>query len=285
MKPIIRLLPAVVLLSVRVDAGELRYGAAPHEVAWTLSASRLECRLTQAIPHYGVAAFVQRSGDGLNFELCVHHGAPAPSAGRLASEPPSWMHTGTTREIGAVSLAAGKRPLVLAPPLARRLLADLELGLFPTVSYRDWADGRDQVVVSVSAVNLRQSLDAFHDCVARLLPFQFKDIRYSSLNFPRSGAKLDAVARARLDQVVQYLLVDTSARVLVRGHSDSHGFRRQNQALSLHRAEAVKAYLVQQAVAPSRITVEGVGERKPVASNRNAEGRARNRRVEVSLIR
>ncbi|MGE0080659.1 MAG: OmpA family protein [Thiohalomonadaceae bacterium] len=285
MIPIIRLLPAVVLLSVRADAGELRYGAAPHEASWELFASRLECRLTQSIPHYGVAAFVQRAGGDLGFELRVRHGAPAVSAGMLASLPPSWMHTGMAREIGAVSLAQGERPLLLEAPMARRLLTDLEQGLFPTVTYRDWADGRDEVVVSVSAVNLRRSLDGFHDCVAGLLPYQFKDIRFSTLNFPVGGTKLDAAARVRLDQVAQYLLADTSVRVLLRGHTDSHGFRRQNKALSQRRAEAVRDYLVQQAVAPSRITVEAMGERKPAASNRSAEGRARNRRVEVSLIR
>lgn len=285
MKPIIRLLPAVFLLSVHADAGELRYGAALHEASWELTVSRLECRLSQSIPHYGVAAFVQRSGEDLKFELHAYQGAPAGSIGALASVPPSWMHTGMVRELGTIPLVQGERPLRLEAPLARRLLADLEQGLFPTVTYRDWADGSDQVIVSVSAINLRRSLDGFHKCLVEILPFKFNDIRYSSLLFSFSDISLDATARARLDQVVQYMLADSSVRVLVRGHTDNQGLRRQNQALSLRRAEAVKDYLVQGTVESSRITVEGVGARQPVASNRTADGRARNRRVEVILTR
>ncbi len=285
-RPFIRLLPAVILLSFRADAGELRYGAALHEAAWEVTASRLECRMTQVIPHYGSAAFVRRAAGDLAFELRTRQGAPAAAAARLTSVPPAWMHASLTQELGTVTVTPGNVPLMLPAPMARRLLADLEQGLFPTVSYNDWADGRDQVVVAVSAVNLRKSLNAFHDCMAQLLPYEFRDVRRSTLLFPFAQTTLGPAMQAQLDTLVEYLRADASVRqVEVRGYTDNRGFRRQNRVVAERRATAVKDYLVAQGIAAGRISVKAFGESYPVATNRTEQGRSRNRRVELTLIR
>jgi adhesin transport system outer membrane protein len=68
------------------------------------------------------------------------------------------------------------------------------------------------------------------------------------------------------------------------GHTDAMGSEPYNQALSERRAEAVKAYLVSQGVAADKVRTQGKGETEPVASNDTEEGRAKNRRVEVTLI-
>lgn len=67
------------------------------------------------------------------------------------------------------------------------------------------------------------------------------------------------------------------------GHTDSVGSDAYNQRLSVRRAAVVRNYLVRQGVDPRLIDVIGEGERQPVANNETAEGRARNRRVEVHV--
>ena len=67
------------------------------------------------------------------------------------------------------------------------------------------------------------------------------------------------------------------------GHTDSIGTEEYNQALSLRRATSVKDYIVSKGVDPSIIDVSGKGESEPVADNSTKEGRAQNRRVEVSI--
>jgi OOP family OmpA-OmpF porin len=67
------------------------------------------------------------------------------------------------------------------------------------------------------------------------------------------------------------------------GHTDSVGTEEYNQELSVRRANAVKDYMVSEGVDPSIIDVKGMGEAEPVASNSTAEGRAQNRRVEISV--
>jgi outer membrane protein OmpA-like peptidoglycan-associated protein len=69
--------------------------------------------------------------------------------------------------------------------------------------------------------------------------------------------------------------------LLIEGYTDSVGSDSYNQELSMRRAEAVKAALMQRGVDPVRMGVRGYGEAFPVASNGSPEGRALNRRVEV----
>jgi len=67
------------------------------------------------------------------------------------------------------------------------------------------------------------------------------------------------------------------------GHTDSVGTEEYNQELSVRRANAVKEYMVSEGIDPGLINVKGMGEAEPVASNATAEGRAQNRRVEISV--
>ena len=72
-------------------------------------------------------------------------------------------------------------------------------------------------------------------------------------------------------------------QITVTGHTDSTGAKASNQTLSERRAEAVKAYLVQQGLSGERIVTKGMGDSQPVASNTTAAGRAQNRRVDIDI--
>lgn len=71
----------------------------------------------------------------------------------------------------------------------------------------------------------------------------------------------------------------------IRGHTDAAGNAEANRALSLRRAQAVRDAFVRMGLPPSRLTAVGAGQDEPVADNSTVEGRARNRRVEIRLVR
>ena len=72
--------------------------------------------------------------------------------------------------------------------------------------------------------------------------------------------------------------------VVVAGHTDSDGAESYNQTLSEQRANSVSSYLGSRGVAKVRLEPVGFGERQPIASNANAEGKQKNRRVEITLL-
>ena len=73
-------------------------------------------------------------------------------------------------------------------------------------------------------------------------------------------------------------------KVIITGYTDNVGAPDFNSKLSLQRAEAVRDALVSLGADPNRLQVHGAGEAKPIADNSTAEGRAKNRRVEVEVV-
>ncbi|MBK5963256.1 hypothetical protein CCR95_03905 [Thiocystis minor] len=105
----------------------------------------------------------------------------------------------------------------------------------------------------------------------------------SDLNFPMGGAALPSERSASLEKVAEFLGRHPNLTVLLQGHTDSLGNAARNLDLSEQRAIAVKAALVDLGVAQDRIRAEGMGETKPIVSNDTAQGRSRNRRVDIYL--
>jgi OmpA-OmpF porin, OOP family len=88
-----------------------------------------------------------------------------------------------------------------------------------------------------------------------------------------------------LQKAVAFVKRYPGARIRLDGYTDSVGSEAYNTKLSERRATAVMNYLVKEAgVDRSKITAGGHGEADPVADNKSAEGRAKNRRVEVSIL-
>jgi len=84
-----------------------------------------------------------------------------------------------------------------------------------------------------------------------------------------------------LDKIAEFLKASPETFVKIQGHTDSVGTKAYNDILSLQRAQAVQTYLTDRGVDKSRLTCEGLGFSKPVASNKTDKGRAMNRRVEL----
>ena len=90
--------------------------------------------------------------------------------------------------------------------------------------------------------------------------------------------------KAKLDDLIGKIQGINLEVIIAVGHTDSVGSDAYNQKLSVRRSEAVKAYLVSKDIEKNRVYTEGKGEKQPVADNKTAEGRAKNRRVEIEVV-
>jgi outer membrane protein OmpA-like peptidoglycan-associated protein len=104
------------------------------------------------------------------------------------------------------------------------------------------------------------------------------------IEFETNSAMLKGQAASKLDRVAASLNSQTNIKVEIDGYTDNVGSKSYNLLLSQQRAEAVRQYLIGKAVDASRMTTQGFGETRPVASNKTAAGREANRRVEFKIM-
>jgi OmpA-OmpF porin, OOP family len=103
------------------------------------------------------------------------------------------------------------------------------------------------------------------------------------IEFEAGSAVLRPSGKLILDEMAAAMARLGAKPVELIGHTDSQGQRKANLDLSLARASSVRAYLIEKGVAQQLLSVSGAGPDKPIASNSNAVGRSRNRRIEFKL--
>lgn len=266
--------------------GERHYVADEHSSRWEGEFSPLFCELRHEVPGFGTAHFSKVAGGGLEMTINVSQQPLHEGEAQLSSRPPSWRHGVNVRQLGEVSYQSGDTPFIFDELLSRRLLSELEQGMFPTLEFPDGVDGRDRVTLALSAVRVRDALKGFRGCMAELLPFQYDEVNFSRFFFGFNKWALDNEMRERLIQVARYMNADeTVVKAKICGFTDSRGFRRYNQMLSERRGNSVRDFLIEQGVAADRLDVCSHGESDPLATNRTVSGRANNRRVDVRLLR
>ena len=108
--------------------------------------------------------------------------------------------------------------------------------------------------------------------------------RFSNLTFASGSADIDADTSVEIDNIGAILKAYPNVNLAIEGYTDNTGDATKNEALSLHRAQAVKSRLEAQGVAAARIVTAGFGSANPIASNNNPEGRAKNRRIELRIV-
>jgi OmpA-OmpF porin, OOP family len=102
------------------------------------------------------------------------------------------------------------------------------------------------------------------------------------LAFAAGKAQLKPDGDATLGEIAKCARL-LKAPLVIAAHTDAQGDAEWNRRLSRDRAEAVRAWLIAHGSDEGRLVAEGAGEDRPIADNRTAEGRAKNRRIELSL--
>ena len=106
---------------------------------------------------------------------------------------------------------------------------------------------------------------------------------FNQVYFKTNSAILQKISFVELDALVSYLKTTLNANILIEGHTDNKGKAALNNLLSLKRAKAIGNYLQQKGITANRIQRKGLGATKPIADNKTADGRAKNRRISFTI--
>lgn len=110
-------------------------------------------------------------------------------------------------------------------------------------------------------------------------------IELNNVFFETSSAKLTQTSYAELNKLVSLLKKNPNTKVEIGGHTDNRGKKGVNDYWSKERAKAVYNYVVSKGINKSQLTYKGYGSSKPVATNNTDAGRAKNRRVELNVLK
>ena len=119
--------------------------------------------------------------------------------------------------------------------------------------------------------------------VERVAPDEIRIRMPSDITFDFNRADLKYEFMPRIQQLAQSLRGHPGMSINIVGHADAIGSDQYNQVLSERRAQSVGTALMQYGISYNRIGASGMGEMAPIASNADEWGRARNRRVEISV--
>ncbi len=165
-----------------------------------------------------------------------------------------------------------------------------EKGGLPTTSYKIPFD-QDDYWVQVIAFNKGQDYELLimqgKEYVAETTAKELLDSLNSQgritlyINFDVNDVNIKTDSKPVIDKIVKMLTTDPTLKIQIEGHTDNQGNAAHNKQLSELRSITVMRAIVEQGIESDRITYIGYGQEKPIAKNETAEGRSKNRRVEL----
>jgi outer membrane protein OmpA-like peptidoglycan-associated protein/tetratricopeptide (TPR) repeat protein len=110
-------------------------------------------------------------------------------------------------------------------------------------------------------------------------------ITLNNVLFTNNSFLLEEISKIELDKLFEVLQKNSSLVVSIEGHTDNIGNAETNKTLSIQRAKAVYDYLITKGIAANRLQYKGWGDTKPIANNTTTDGKAKNRRTEIVVLK
>lgn len=266
------------------SAGEAHiYGAREDIARWQVEPSRLSCKLSQHVPNFGEAVFLHRAGTDMTFFLDPLRKIKKKGQAVIRAVPPAWRYDTKERFIAKLPVSPGERPFTTSDDVASRLLAELLLGMFPTISHEGWYP-RHPMDIAVSSVNFAAAYEDYISCTAGLFPKNFEQLERSTVLFETNKWDVQDEFKDRFEMLYQYAQLDPDVtRIFVDGHTDSRGTRDYNWDLSRLRSESVEKALLAAGFDNDFIVIRYHGEQYPITNNKTKRSRSKNRRVTLRM--
>ena len=137
----------------------------------------------------------------------------------------------------------------------------------------------DEIIFIEKNKNINQiNIDLQFDLYSKI--FEIKNLNFESGKF-----NIQKQYFKDLENLVILLREQINIKIEIAGHTDSIGDNKTNVILSNNRAKSIKSYLVKNGILESRIKCVGYGEKQPITNNSTKEGREKNRRIEIRILK
>ena len=137
----------------------------------------------------------------------------------------------------------------------------------------------DEIIFIEKNKNINQiNIDLQFDLYSKI--FEIKNLNFESGKF-----NIQKQYFKDLEYLVILLREQINIKIEIAGHTDSIGDNKTNLILSNNRAKSIKSYLVKNGILESRIKCVGYGEKQPITNNSTKEGREKNRRIEIRILK
>ena len=279
-------LPLMSVLLLGQETVQARtYSANLDRSQWYLSASIFECSLVHEIPQYGKGVFYHEAGEELMFFTSTTSNPMKPGKAALVIEGSSWKPGVVVTDLGFVDVIDDPKPITVGQKNATIMINGLLDGMAPAFTRKAWYSD-ESIRVLLNSINFRSVYGGYQECVAGLLPVNFRQVERSRVHFETDKSKLTDRDKQILDRVILYVKADSSVTAIyIDGHTDNSGRRIYNRILSKDRAESVRAYLAEHGISDEVIRTRYHGERYPVVDNETPKNKSQNRRTTVRLVR
>jgi len=257
------------------------YSTPMDNTIWQVESSIFACKLTQPIPHFGSATFIDEAGLPLMLQIESPVLRKQADTITVFSKPAPWHPFGANVEHASNPV---QDHAYRHEPGTTELLDKMSNGLWG--QFDILANTQVKHRVTLSSVGIADVIEPFSECRKTLLPVNFGQIKHTIVYYDSGQQGYRGDHHAFLHDMITYILADPRVnRIDIDGHTDGIGDSLANRTLSMERTDAVRNLMLKRGIATSMITTRYHGDRYPARSNNTAEGRAKNRRVEIRLYR
>lgn len=268
-----------------------RYEASFQDADWELISTDEHCQLKQQIPRFGHALINRQLGMPLQVELHPKQRIFLKPLCTVITKAAGWKKNDSGSELGN-AVTQTTEQAIAEEPVSINVYQGLEKGLYTEFICVDAPGGANETVVALSPVNFLKSLPTYLECVSNIVQKEQK--MANDALFAASKLEISfATDSSELTQTADNILYETAnffkehpeyTSILITGHADSRGYKRNNSRLAAARAKTVKAYFIRQGIPAQQLTIKSFGSSKPADKADNEAAWRRNRRVAIRLI-
>ena len=275
-------------LNALANVDSIIYKADYSASSWGFSQTNESCHLHHTIPGYGEVSFQKKASLPVDMNITSIYRLPMPikDGVTLKMEHPSWQHDKQNYTIGKMNLARGNQVIYGASGIASAVLTGLQNGFEPSFYHQNWIKGKGDIKLVFSPVNFQKAYQQFVYCTEHLPLKSFREMHFNTVYFDQDSTDLDFIALQKLTEITEYVKkINDVVRIKLAGFSDNSDHPLKNKKIAERRAETVQHYFTQHGIAKEKFVILVYGEKYPQASNVTKEGRAKNRRVTITLER